>query len=861
MVATTNSSARHRRNDSGIGVTPQLSCELCRERKVKCDKLEPCTTCVMSGVECLPIYRQRLPRGRHSQQKNANSERRNQHSQPNRTTSPAPQPKSTLGPRDAFLTTTDEVDTIAVGPSVAGQDHRADLDNRGSIRPTAASRNHLSSSLHQEAVQQTQEIQPDLWAPTTAAATSNSLEDSGAPTQRRDLFCSNPYEEHETNRAGNVPMVDPTDNIGLQNPATKFPGDRAGIFGTLCFGGSTGSTSPNLTNRDVSIALGRLCQVYLDQVDPVFKILHRPSLRKLLQHDSTYLGYPEGHASVIALGAAVCYVATCSLSETQCRDMFQTSKAALVTQYRRACETALDRADVLVTEDITVLQTFVLYLVGRRSEGQEKVVWSLIPLAIRLAKGMSLHADATTAPMKHQSESFFDRQMRKRLWLTICVMDLQASCAHGSEPLILVTEVSSALEGLRHLDDDDFDEQTTDEIPEREDLTCATFAFVTYHAQVSGRLLNYAGQQQQLQREDIECRPLSGGGSVRSHSSSVSSMFAPERGSPPSSFSSLDRGFRERTSAAFDRKAFELIRFCDPEASRQAWFAWHSTQTLVASMRLAAMRPLPSTFTGPERDNDMELQLAFRILEKVCLMHTDLRCEGMRWYIPIPWHALAVAIGGCYICTDEKMLRERWPLVKQVWQLQKTQAGCGGSSSCPAALASPLQRLVRKTRERVGRMVHVGGGGGGGNKNAMLENGGNPLQQNPLLTPPLTISSVASTSYFITPATSSGRAGVSRAPSRMGGDAAAAPSFSSSNHHQHPQQRPSYNRAGSGSGSLSGGGHQSAVDTAVLQDLDFTLDSFPIQGAEDDSSDQSQQDSLFDSIDLQDEDMITMFAL
>ncbi|MCJ1401583.1 hypothetical protein MMC11_004799 [Xylographa trunciseda] len=739
----------------------------------------------------------------------------------------------------------------------------ADLDNRGPTRPTTASRNHSSASLHQEAVQQTQEIQPALWAPTTAAATSNGLEDGVAPMQRGDLFWSDPYEEasrpvrstqqicvydidflqHDTNRAGNLSMVDPNDNISLQNPATKFPGARAGIFGTLCFGGSTGSTSPNLLNRDISIALGRLCQVYLDQVDPVFKILHRPSLRKFLQHDSTYLGYPEGHASVIALSSAICYVATCSLSETQCRDMFQTSKAALVTQYRRACETSLDQVDVLVTEDITVLQAFVLYLVGRRSEGQEKVVWSLVPLAIRLAKGMSLHADATTAPMKYQSESFFDRQMRERLWLTICVIDLQASFAHGSEPLIPVTEVSSALEGLRHLDDADFDEQTTDEIPEREDLTCATFAFVTYHAQVSGRLLNYAGQQQQ-QREDVDL-PLSGGGSVRSHSSSVSSVYAPERGSPPSSFSSMDRGSRERTSAAFDRKAFELIRFCDPEASRQAWFTWHSTQTLVASTRLAALRPLPLTFTGHERYNDMELQLAFRVLEKDCLMHTDSRCDGLQWYIPIPWHALAVAIAGCYICTDEKMLRERWPLVEQVWQLQKTQAGCGGSNSCSTALASPLERLVRKTRERLGRMVLVGGGGC--NKNAILANGGNPhsskiippdrfssavLQQNLLLTPPLTISSVAS-----------------------------ANSFSSSDHHQHhqPQQRPSYNRAGSGS--LGGGGHQSALDATVLQHLSFTLDSFPIQGAEDDSSDQSQQDSLFDGIDLQDEDMVTMFAL
>lgn len=45
---------------------PQLSCDLCRERKVKCDKLDPCTNCTAAGVTCRTIYRNRLPRGRHA---------------------------------------------------------------------------------------------------------------------------------------------------------------------------------------------------------------------------------------------------------------------------------------------------------------------------------------------------------------------------------------------------------------------------------------------------------------------------------------------------------------------------------------------------------------------------------------------------------------------------------------------------------------------------------------------------------------------------------------------------------------------------------------------------------------------------
>jgi hypothetical protein len=45
---------------------PQLSCDLCRERKVRCDKLNPCTNCTAAGVACSTIHRNRLPRGRHA---------------------------------------------------------------------------------------------------------------------------------------------------------------------------------------------------------------------------------------------------------------------------------------------------------------------------------------------------------------------------------------------------------------------------------------------------------------------------------------------------------------------------------------------------------------------------------------------------------------------------------------------------------------------------------------------------------------------------------------------------------------------------------------------------------------------------
>ncbi len=41
-----------------------LSCVSCRQRKVKCDKAQPCSACQRSNVDCVFLQRLRLPRGR-----------------------------------------------------------------------------------------------------------------------------------------------------------------------------------------------------------------------------------------------------------------------------------------------------------------------------------------------------------------------------------------------------------------------------------------------------------------------------------------------------------------------------------------------------------------------------------------------------------------------------------------------------------------------------------------------------------------------------------------------------------------------------------------------------------------------------
>lgn len=111
--------------------------------------------------------------------------------------------------------------------------------------------------------------------------------------------------------------------------------------------------------------VSQLASVYITQVDPILKTLHSPSVERWLVRGEAYLQYPERHPSVQALQASICYVAASSLSEQQCQTMLQQDKSRVTEELCRACETALSNANLISTDDVTVLQAFVLYLVSR----------------------------------------------------------------------------------------------------------------------------------------------------------------------------------------------------------------------------------------------------------------------------------------------------------------------------------------------------------------------------------------------------------------------------------------------------------------------------------------------------------------
>ncbi|EXJ84092.1 hypothetical protein A1O3_04759 [Capronia epimyces CBS 606.96] len=108
-------------------------------------------------------------------------------------------------------------------------------------------------------------------------------------------------------------------------------------------------------------------------------------------------------------------LAVTSISSDQCQASFGDTRDALLTRYRAASLQALVAADFLTTKEFEVLQALVLFLLA---DPESELTSTLTGAAIRLGQKMGLHRDESDPKI-----SFFEREMRIRLWWWLCGLD------------------------------------------------------------------------------------------------------------------------------------------------------------------------------------------------------------------------------------------------------------------------------------------------------------------------------------------------------------------------------------------------------------------------------------------------------
>ena len=153
----------------------------------------------------------------------------------------------------------------------------------------------------------------------------------------------------------------------------------------------------------------QLWQIFIENVDPLTKVVHVPTLRPAIQKAASNIEtIPR---SFEALMFAIYSAAIMTLKEEECMQNFCEPRKPLLSRYISATEAALSRAKFMGTTNLVILQALVLHLLSVRDLSEPRALWSLTGVAVRIAQGMGLERDGIFLGLPP-----FEIEMRRRIW-------------------------------------------------------------------------------------------------------------------------------------------------------------------------------------------------------------------------------------------------------------------------------------------------------------------------------------------------------------------------------------------------------------------------------------------------------------
>ena len=126
--------------------------------------------------------------------------------------------------------------------------------------------------------------------------------------------------------------------------------------------------APNALEHPSQTTVESLFRIYFDRVDPLFKVLHKPTMASLMLRGEFYLGQRPDDPAIEALRFAVYYAAVTTIhDDSGCKQTYGDDKSALLTRYRFALEVCLAKADFLNSVKIEVIQALAIFLVSNEN--------------------------------------------------------------------------------------------------------------------------------------------------------------------------------------------------------------------------------------------------------------------------------------------------------------------------------------------------------------------------------------------------------------------------------------------------------------------------------------------------------------
>ena len=271
------------------------------------------------------------------------------------------------------------------------------------------------------------------------------------------------------------------DDDELESPEQSNAGIPTDHHQSFVFGYS--STMVNMRSLHPSPSqIFILWEVFKENVDPLVRVLHRPTAKNILINASSNTDGLSRSAE--ALLFAIYFGAVVSLTPEQCQSLLGETKDTLIKRYRFATEQCLARAGFLNSSSLMLLQAFVFFLICVRHQDDTRLVWSLSGLAIHLAQALGIHRDGTNFGLNP-----FETEMRRRLWWHISILDTRSSEDHGTDPTFSEQFYDTRLP--LNINDDDIYPDMKESPTERVGCTEMTFCLLRFELSAVTRRLNF----------------------------------------------------------------------------------------------------------------------------------------------------------------------------------------------------------------------------------------------------------------------------------------------------------------------------------------------------------------------------------
>lgn len=396
---------------------------------------------------------------------------------------------------------------------------------------------------------------------------------------------------------------------------------------------------------------------FTENVDPLIKIFHRPTLEKAVVEASRDLDHIS--KSTEALMFTVYFAVITSMSDDDCISILGVEKQSTLEKYRIAVEQAMARTGFLNTQELVVLQSFTLFLTCVRRLDDSRYVWTLTGLLIRMGQSLGLHRDGQQFDL-----SPFETEMRRRLWWQICSLDVRTSEDHGSDPSI--AEQSFDTRFPLNVEDEDIDPDMKETPVEREGRTEMTFDLIRYTVSTTVRRLSYAP-------------PGQGPCSVKN--------------------ASLTMEDKERLIEELHQYLeSKYLKYCDKERPLD-WVSATVSRLILAKMWLIVHHPSLRDNGGaglPQATKDRLFRTSVEVIEFSHLLETERLTQKWGWLFRtyVQWHAVAFVLSQLCIRAPGPDVDKAWTAVDSVFE------DWGGvvSASKRGMLWKPLRKLMARAR-------------------------------------------------------------------------------------------------------------------------------------------------------------------